>query len=446
MKSRSIAIIGGGPVGALTSIYLAKRGFGSTIFEKRLDPRHVTVPEGRSINLALSRRGLDALKPIGLYNEIMKIAIPLKGRMMHGLDGSRAFQPYGKNDREVIYAVSRNELNVALLKATEQYPGIHFSADHRCEHFDALNGIATLKSSGGTMRQVQADTFFGCDGAGSILRQSMESLPGVKIDTNLLDYGYKEVFFPARPDSGYQMEMNALHIWPRGGYMLIALPNPGGSFTGTLFYPWEGEESFEKLKTESDVERFFESNFPDALAMIPDLAANFLKSPTGTLPMVKCSPWNVRDKLMLMGDAAHGIVPFLGQGLNCAMEGVMLLMNAFDKGADDWQQVFESYQQIRKQDTDAVLAMALDNFIEMRDRVANPKFLFQKKVELELERRFYPRYISRYSMIQFHHTPYSRALAVGKINDDILNVLTRNITSIEEVDWTMARLLVDEKL
>jgi len=442
---RKVIIVGAGPVGSLLGIFLAERGNTVEIYERRPDPRLAGDREGRSINLALSRRGFDALEPAGLKEEIMALATPMKGRVIHPVSGALGFQPYGKDDSEVIYAVSRGELNRALLTAAEARPGVTIHFDQRCMDVDVKAKHAVFRNEvTGISYHAEADTIFGADGSGSVVRLAMSRVPRISSSQQYIEYGYKELTIPAGPHGKFQFEKNALHIWPRGGYMLIALPNLDGSFTGTLFFPFEGEESFDTLSHHLAVDQFFDKVFSDAARLIPDLAHRFLANPTGALATIAVTPWNIDDSVAVIGDAAHGIVPFLGQGLNCALESVVLLVELLDRSQGDWSNGFKAFNQSRKADTDAVAEMALDNFVEMRDRVADAKFLLKKQVELQLEKRFYPRFIGRYAMIQFHRTPYGQALERGKINEKILSDLCKEIDSPSDLDWKSAEILIDK--
>lgn len=444
---RKIIIVGAGPVGSLLGIYLADRGHEIDIYERRPDPRLAGDSEGRSINLALSCRGFDALAPVGIKDAIMALATPMRGRTIHAVDGTLNFQPYGKDDSEVIYAVSRGELNRALLTAAESRENLSIYFNQRCQKVNPLTKEANLRDEiTGEKYVVSAETIFGTDGANSAVRRSMSKLPRISIYQHYIEYGYKELTIPAGANGSYQIEKNSLHIWPRGGYMLIALPNLDGSFTCTLFFPFEGAESFEHLHSQESVESFFKRVFPDAYALIPDLLKQYLANPVGALATIKIDPWHIDDSVILVGDSAHGIVPFLGQGLNCAFESVVELIGFLDQSTGDWKAAFKEYNLSRKPDTDAVADMALDNFIEMRDRVADAKFLLKKNVELMLDRRFSPKFIGRYAMIQFHRIPYSVAQKRGQINEAILADLCAQITSADQLDWAKAEELINTLL
>ncbi len=445
--SHKIVIVGAGPVGSLLGIYLADREHQVEIYERRADLRKTGDREGRSINLALSRRGFDALIPVGIKSDVMALATPMKGRMIHAADGRITFQPYGKDDSEVIYAVSRGELNRALLNVAEARKGIKITFDQRCLDINLKDSSVTLRDEqSGSTYDVRAGVIFGADGSNSAVRHAMARLPRISVSQRYIEYGYKELTIPSAPDGTYLLEKNALHIWPRGGYMLIALPNQGGSFTSTLFFPFEGSDSFERLTSPHDVEDFFGSVFPDAAVLIPNLTKQFFANPTGALATIKIDPWHLEAKVLLVGDAAHGIVPFLGQGLNCAFESVVILAEHLDRSEGNWNAAFEEFNRARRPDTDAIAELALDNFIEMRDRVADAKFLLKKNVELLLERKFYPKFIARYAMIQFHHVAYSQAASRGLINERILSELCDAIDSPDQLDWDKAEKLIGQLL
>ena len=439
--TKTIHIVGSGLVGPLAAIYCARKGYNVELYERRADMRKTGIAAGRSINLAVSARGLKALEQVGLRDKVMSIAIPMGGRMVHDAEGKTSYVPYGQKDDEVINAMSRGLLNVFVLDEAEKYPNINIHFDHACTGYDYETD--TLHFDG---KVVKAETVIAADGAWSAVRKAMlDKLPNFNYAQNFLEYGYKELTIPPGPDGSFLMEKNALHIWPRRNYMLIALPNTDGSFTCTLFFPYEGEESFAALKSESDVQSFFARVFPDALELIPGLAQEFFTNPTGALTTIRCNPWNWGDKVLLIGDAAHAIVPFYGQGLNCGFEDCRILGEMMEKGVDDWGTLFAAFGKRRKADADAIADMALENFIEMRDSVADPRFLLKKKVGFELEKRFPGRFIPRYSMVTFHpEIPYAEALRLGRIHERLLDQLTANINDPAQVDWDRAGQMLKE--
>jgi kynurenine 3-monooxygenase len=444
--SKEITLIGAGLAGPVLAIYLAKRGFRVEIFERRPDMRKEHISAGRSINLALSARGIHALSEVGLAEKILQLAIPMRGRMMHSIKGELSFHPYGKNENEVINAISRAELNKALLDEAERRGGeIHFN--QRCTGMNFESGELHLRDEIiGADTRLAVKTVIGTDGSASALRHDMMKIARFNLSQHYLEHGYKELTIPPGPNGEFRLEKHALHIWPRRSFMLIALPNLDGSFTCTLFFPHRGELSFESLSSEEKVLEFFKTQFPDAVPLMPTLLEDFFANPTGSLVTIKCDPWSVENKALLLGDAAHAIVPFFGQGMNCAFEDCTVLNECLEKFDDDWEKIFREFETLRKVNTDAIADMALENFIEMRDKVADPKFLFRKQVELALEERFPGRFIPRYSMVSFHRIPYSAAQSRGRIQDEILTKLTDGVEELAEIDWKEAGWLVKEFL
>ncbi len=448
MRSQTIHIIGGGLVGPLATVYLAQRGFRVALYERRPDMRRVDISAGRSINLAVTSRGLKALEEIGLKQAVLDIAIPMRGRMLHSLEGQTTFVAYGQRDSEVIYSVSRGSLNKLLLDKADSHEHVEIAFNRRCLDCDLAAGALTFADEE-TNRQetVNAGVVLGTDGAGSVLRHAMgRDLERYQQSEEVLGHGYKELHIPPTADGGFRMATGALHIWPRKSYMLIALPNLDGSFTCTLFYPHEGAESFAALQSESAVVEFFTRAFPDAVPLMPTLVEDFFANPTGSMITVKCRPWHVEGRLMLLGDAAHAIVPFFGQGMNCGFEDCSALGQLLDMpyGAANWKTLFQQLESDRKPNADAIADMAVENFVEMRDTVADPKFQLKKQIGFELERRFPGQFIPRYSMVVFHpEIPYAEARRRGIVQDRILEKLCLQVSSISEVDWTAASHLVE---
>jgi kynurenine 3-monooxygenase len=450
-SKNNIAIIGAGLAGSLLAIYLAKKGFMVDIYERRPDMRKHEIGGGRSINLALSTRGIYALKEVGLYDEIKKIAIPMYGRMIHPLKGELYFQRYGKDDTEYINAVSRSELNKALMNLAEGYEGVKIHFNQRCAGMDFESGeILLYDEEKNSAYRVKPETCIATDGATSPVRQSMLHLPRFNFSQEYENYGYKELIIPPGENGSFLIEKNALHIWPRGSYMLIALPNIDGSFTCTLFLAYDyslgGKSSFEYLQVREKVLQFFNSEFRDAAELIPELLDDFFSNPTGSLITVKCYPWAVEDKSVLLGDSCHAIVPFFGQGMNAAFEDCTYLNGCIDKYGDDWAKVFDEFQKIRKANSDAIADLAQENFIEMRDLVATPRFQLKKKIEAELAKKFPERFIPKYSMVTFHRFPYETAMKRGKIQETILHELSEGIDSLDKVNWQKAGRLVEKEL
>ncbi len=441
-----ITLIGAGLNGPLLAILLMKRGFAVQIYERRPDMRRVRMSAGRSINLALSTRGIHALQQAGLWERMRNIIIPMKGRMMHSIAGELTFQPYGKDEAEVINSISRAELNVALINAAEEQGAtIHFN--RRCTRYDSKTGTVRLRNEEtGEETTRETGVVIGCDGSASAIRAEMLKLNRFNFSQQYLDYGYKELTIPAGSQGKHLLETHALHIWPRGNHMLIALPNIDGTFACILFLPFEGADSFAGLTVPAQVEQFFESRFPDAVPLMPQLAENYFANPTGAMVTIKCSPWHVEGRALLLGDAAHAIVPFFGQGINCGFEDCTFLARLLDTHSADWPRVFAEFEKERKINTDAIADMAIENFVEMRDRVADPRFLFRKKVELALEARYPNLFVPKYAMVTFHRIPYSVALARGSVQDRILADLCESNNRVEDLDWAKADRLIRHDL
>ena len=416
--SRSVTILGAGLVGSLLSIILRKKGYEVTVYERRPDMRTASIAAGRSINLAMSARGWKALELAGLRQELEALAIPMYGRYLHQADGTAAFQQYGKNN-EAIYSISRGELNKRLMTLAEK-EGVHIHFEHRCLRVDVAENIAHFQTLSGEEKTIQTDLLFGADGAFSALRNSYMHLDRVDASHFYLEHGYKELSIPPEESGNLRMEKHALHIWPRKNFMLIALPNTDGTFTCTLFLPFEGEVSFNALKTEEDVLSFFNTHFPDAVPMMPTLVQDFFTNPTSSLITTHIKPWHYKDKSALIGDAAHAIVPFYGQGMNAGFEDCTILAGLLEKHQEDWTTILKEYDKSRKPNGDAVAQLALLNFVEMRDKVADPIFLERKKIEKELGRRFPEQFISVYEMVSFSHTPYETALKCVQAQDRLL--------------------------
>jgi kynurenine 3-monooxygenase len=441
-----ITLIGAGLNGPLLAIFLVQRGFKVEIYERRPDMRQVRMSAGRSINLAISTRGIHALQQAGLWERMRSIIIPMRGRMMHSVAGELTFQPYGKNEAEVINSISRAELNIALMSAAEeQGAAIHFN--RRCTGYDLKTGTIRLRDEETGEETVhETDVVIGCDGAASAIRNEMLKLSRFNFSQQYLDYGYKELTIPAGPQGKHRIEAHALHIWPRGNHMLIALPNIDGTFACILFLPFEGVDSFASLTTSADVVRFFEARFPDAISLMPQLADSYFANPTGAMVTIKCSPWHVEGRALLLGDAVHAIVPFFGQGINCGFEDCTCLLELLDRHGADWPRVFAAFENARRVNTDAIADMAIENFTEMRDRVADTRFLFRKKVELALEAKYPQLFVPKYAMVTFHRIPYSVALARGAVQDQMLAELCESISRVEDLDWEKAGRLIRRDL
>lgn len=444
---KQITIVGGGLAGSLLSVYLAKRGFKVDVYERRPDMRKVKISAGRSINLALSVRGIHALKEVGVFDEISKILIPMRGRMVHPLDGEINFQPYSRNPEEYINSVSRGDLNTIMMSAAEEFPDVQYHFNHRCTGMDLETGEARfIDEQTGQVVVAQTQAVIGTDGSASALRSELLKRSGFNYSQVYEDYGYKELSIPSGPEGNFLIEQHALHIWPRKTYMLIALPNMDGSFTVTLFFPMKGDVSFENLDTSEKVQQFFTAQFPDALDLMPGLLDDYFGNPVGSLMTVKCSPWHHKGRVLLLGDAAHAIVPFFGQGMNCAFEDCSVFAGLVDKSGDDWEKIFAECGQERKENTDAIADLAVENFFEMRDHVSDPRYLLMKKIERRLADAFPMRFIPKYEMVSFHRVPYAVAMERGQIQHQILWELTEGIASADEVDWAKAQRLVPERV
>lgn len=409
-------------VGSLLSIYLSKRGYKVSMFERRPDMRVAKISAGRSINLALSDRGWRGLEGVGIAEDVRKIAIPMYGRFIHNRDGSTAYQPYGKKE-QAIYSVSRAEINMKLMTLAEQKAGVKIHFNERCTKVDR-NPLAAWFEHTETLAEskVNSDLLFGSDGAFSAARLHMQ-LTNDRFEyyQHYISHGYKELIIPPGPNGAFLMEKNALHIWPRGSFMMIALPNPDGNFTCTIFLPFEGENKWDDFKTREDVQRFFEKEFPDAIPLMPTLLDDWFTNPTSSLVTVKCFPWTFDNKLALIGDAAHAIVPFYGQGMNCGFEDCVVLNELMEKHQDNWDQIMPAYQQLRKPDGDAIADLAIMNFVEMRDRTADPKFLLQKKIEARFNEKYPDKWIPLYTMVTYSpHIRYSTALHEGLRQETIM--------------------------
>lgn len=434
MQKKETVIIGAGLVGSLLSIYLARRGYHIRIYERREDMRLANISAGRSINLALSDRGIKALQEIGAMDDIQQIAIPMHGRYIHKLDGSTAYQPYG-NEGQFINSVSRGDLNKKLLDLAEK-AGVKIFFNESCHNikWDA-NKIGFEKTGNICTEEVKADLIFAADGAYSAARSAFQlQQDRFQYQQYYIDFGYKELHIPPGEDGSFRLEKNALHIWPRGNYMLIALPNMDGSFTCTLFFPFEGEESFAALDTREKLSTFFNTTFADAVHLMPTLEDDFFNNPTSSLVTVKCFPWIYKDQFALIGDAAHAIVPFFGQGMNCGFEDCAVLNSLIDTYQDDWEAILPAYQTLRKPDADAIAELALNNFVEMRDKVADPKFLLQKKIEADFSKKNPDKWVPAYSQVTFcPHIRYSDALINSRRQDAIMQQII-HLPGIEE-NW-----------
>jgi kynurenine 3-monooxygenase len=448
-----IAIVGGGPAGSLLAILLARRGLEPLVIE-RSPSFEPSAQGGRSINLALAARGIDALRRAGVDGDVAELMIPMRGRMLHDPRGTQRFLRYGQRTHEEIYSVSRAALNALLYRLAAERHGVEYRFGHRCVGVDLGTGAPLVESASGR-RARDADVVLACDGAGSEVRRALAEGGAIEAAEELLDHGYKELTIPpARADDrnggDFALDPKALHIWPRGGFMLIALPNPDKSFTATLFLPHKGPGSFASI-TQTGAQHFFAQEFPDALALMPNLDAEFASHPTGILGTVHCEPWSYRGRLLLVGDAAHAIVPFHGQGMNAAFEDCIALDGLIDEhggaSACDWPTVLERFEESREPNTRAIAEMAVENYLEMRDLVRDPKFQLRAQLSFELERRFPGKFIPRYSMVMFHpEISYAEAQRRGNVQLEILRELTANANALTAVDFARAAALIGERL
>lgn len=413
-----IAIVGAGLVGSLEALHLARRGYEVSVFEGRNDLRSSEAEGGRSINLALSDRGRKALRTVGLEERIMEMAIPMEGRMIHPLEEEVNFQRYGL-EGQAIHSVSRAGLNRELLRAADDHDNLNLYFEQKCLGLDLEKNELQLEDRESGERYGRAfDRIIGTDGAFSAVRTRLMKTDRFDYSQSFLAHGYKELHIPPGPNGEHRMDKNALHIWPRGSYMMIALPNPDGSYTCTLFLPFDGDPSFASLDSDEAVESFFKEEFPDVVPFMPDLLEDFKENPTGSLVTIRCEPWHYREKVLLMGDASHAIVPFYGQGMNAGFEDCTVLdrcLEAYDTGT-----AFREFARQRKPDADAIADLALWNFIEMRDKTADPSFVLRKRIEARLHQKHPEKWKPLYSMVTFSHEPYSKALAEGKKQASIM--------------------------
>jgi kynurenine 3-monooxygenase len=417
-------IIGGGPGGSLMACYLGKAGYDVDVYELREDLRGGNIPGGKSINLALSHRGITALERVGVIEDVMKMSVPMPGRMIHGRDGSLTFQPYGRDDSQAIHSVSRGDLNTLLLDAADKYQNVRLHFNAKCTGVDLDACEATIEdTTTGVSKNVSGDVLVSADGAFSGIRRAMQKVNRFDFSQTYLKHGFKELTIPVAEGGGFRLEKNALHIWPRRSFMMIALPNEDGSFTVTIFWPFEGAQSFEAIKTESDVARFFNEQFPDAVPHMPTLAADYFENPTGSLVTVRSAPWYYKDKVVLLGDACHAVVPFYGQGMNAAFEDALVLDECLAASPNDLGRAFVEYDRIRRVHVNVLADLAISNFVEMRDHTGSKKFLLKKKKEKLLNKLFPNWYLPLYSMATFTRIPYGEAVARAKRQDRIVNVV-----------------------
>jgi kynurenine 3-monooxygenase len=410
-------LIGSGLAGGLLAGFLGRRGYEVDLYERRADPREGNIVGGRSINLAISTRGIHALEQIGIADEALRNAIPMRGRMIHDKSAALHFAPYDVDPKKCINSIGRAALNATVIEAAQRYSNVRVHFRHKCTSVDIDSALAHFETANGAVTR-RGDAVIGVDGAFSAVRKSMQNeIANFQYDESYLAHGYKELAIPPGPDGSWRMEKNALHIWPRKSFMMIALPNPDGSFTCTLFWEFEGPRSFATIKTDDDVHRFFDEEFPDAVPVMPTLLDDFRNNPTGSLVTIRCAPWFYRDKVCLVGDAAHAVVPFYGQGMNAAFEDCVVLDECLEVFAADRERAFAEYFRRRKENADALADLAIGNFIEMRDKTASKTFRAKKKLDHALEAALPGLYLPLYTMVTFTRMPYAEAAKRAQIQD-----------------------------
>jgi kynurenine 3-monooxygenase len=425
-------LIGSGLAGGLLAAYLGRRGYDVDLYERRADPREGNIVGGRSINLALSTRGIYALEQLGIADEVLRHAIPMRGRMIHDKSGALHFSPYDRDPNKFINSIGRAALNTTVIEAAQRYTNVRVHFNHRCADVGLDSTTANLVPSGveaavlaansdHQIIRAQGDAVIGVDGAFSAVRQSMQKkIAGFEYDESYLAHGYKELTIPPAPDGSWRMEKEALHIWPRKSFMMIALPNPDGSFTCTLFWEFEGPRSFATTKTDDEIRRFFDEEFHDAVPLMPSLVDDFKTNPTGSLVTIRCAPWFYKDKVALVGDAAHAVVPFYGQGMNAAFEDCVVLDECLAEFPEDRQRAFTEYFARRKKNADALADLAVQNFIEMRDKTVSKTFRTKKKLDYLLEGLLPGIYLPLYTMVTFTRMPYSTAARRARLQNRIV--------------------------
>ncbi len=437
---KNIAVIGSGLVGSLLALYLKKSGHQVTVFDRRPDIRNVEF-SGRSINLAMSNRGWNALQGVGIEEEIKKIAIPLDKRAMHVVGKKQYFQPYGK-DGEAIWSISRGVLNRKMIDLAEE-AGVSFRFEEKVWDIDLPEAkIYTGDSEKGAWTAYQYDMVFGCDGAFSRVRHKMQRRSRFDYSQDFIDVGYKELRIPPNGDGSHKLDKHSFHIWPRGKFMLIAMPNLDGSFTCTLFMPFEGPVSFENIQSKSEAAAFFTKYFPNVMQVMDGLLEDFFKNPTSAMVTMKCHPWTYWDKVALVGDSAHAVVPFYGQGMNAGFEDIFVLNQIISELGDDWEGIFKKYQKVRKPNADAIAELSYRNFIEMSSKTADPMFLLQKKIEKRFAAKYPDKWIPVYSRVTFSDRPYSEALAIGDAQEAVM----QQVMKLPDIASLWDSTVVEEKI
>jgi kynurenine 3-monooxygenase len=435
-----IGIVGSGLVGSLQAILMAKKGYDVTVFENRPDLRKAKLIAGKSINLAMSDRGWRALQAAGIEGDIKEMAIPMYQRCMHAVDGSLSYQQYGK-DGQAIYSVPRGGLNQKLMILADKYPSIKYNFNHKCKDIELDSNTLIFEDTANKQEVKESfDKVFATDGAFSAVRFRMQKTPMFDYSQKYLDHGYKELIIPANEDGTHKLDKNCLHIWPRGEFMMIALANMDGSFTCTLFFPMYGEKSFDTINTREKVAAFFNETFTDAVPLMPTLLDDYFENPTSALVMVRCSPWNFENKVLLLGDSAHATVPFYGQGMNCGFEDCMIFQEMLDDANGNWDGLLSAYSKTRVPDGNAIIDLSLMNYIEMRDLTANPEFLLRKKIEAKFSNLYPEKWIPLYSQVTFSHIRYNKVIENGKAQNAIMEQVMKmpNI----EANWDSQEVMV----
>lgn len=430
---KKITIIGAGLVGTLCALYLVRRGYHIDLFEARSDIRNSPMDYGRSINLALSCRGYTGLEVIGLKQDVSKLIVPMRARAIHEANGEVHFQPFGRHHDEYINAISRTELNALLLNKAEENPKIHLHFDMKLTNLDIHNKKIEFENKQGEFQEHSYELLIGADGAPSQVRETLKSEGVVQASRDYLSHSYKELSISKQHSVGLAREH--LHLWPRDEFMLLGNPNPDDSITGSLFLANEGRDSFAELDNEKQLTLFFKREFPDAYNVMPNLVQEFFNNPTGHMSTIKCSPWYYRDECLLIGDAAHGIIPFFGQGMNCGFEDCRILDQLLEQYRDDWSRVMPIFYGQRKINTDAVADMSMDNYYEIHSDIRRPKFILEKQVERELMARYPERYVSKHVLVMFTNTPYALAKAYGEVQLKLLDTLCSPINNLKEINW-----------
>tara|TARA_B100000700_G_scaffold307220_1_gene383403 strand:- start:1059 stop:2390 length:1332 start_codon:yes stop_codon:yes gene_type:complete len=427
---KEVTIVGAGLVGSLCSLYMSKRGYQVNVFERRKDLRSEIITAGKSINLALSKRGWTSLQQVGVDDQVRRIAIPVYKRIMHDQKGVLTDQPYG-NEGEAIYSVSRSQMNVLMMDLAEKN-GANLYFNEKCVDLDFEKSTVTFENSLTRKKQnIKSDFIIGSDGAFSVVRRKMIEKYNHEYNYQEIEHDYKELLIPSGKNNTYLLDKNALHIWPRGNFMLMALANLDGSFTCTLFAPKQGKNSFANLNTKQKVENYFTTTFPSFIELVPDLYNQWKTNPTSALGIVRTYPWHVKDKSLLVGDSAHATVPFYGQGMNCGFEDCRIL-NDLLNNQEDLNSCFEKFSKIRKPNADGVQELSMHNFIVMRDKTSDPKFLLQKKIEKKFSNLFPEKWTPLYSMVSFTNIPYDKAWDIGMKQEEIMEKIM-SIPDIEKI-------------